>query len=120
MLTLTTPVSVPNIQKVHVDAVLLDGLNNVATVTCSVQGSGGIVYSVVNLQIRDASVGLSQGIRATVAPLGYADRVEVFSTSSATAFTDLVTAYTGAIVARNKAAESALLAAGLLPAGTVA
>jgi hypothetical protein len=117
MLTLTAAVTVPNIQKIHVDAVQLDSNLNVGTVTCSVQGSGGIIYSVVNLTVRD---GTSQGLRATVTPLGYADRVEVFSVSTATGFTDLVTAYTGAIVARNKAAESALLAAGLLPAGTVA
>lgn len=120
MLSLTTPIAIPNLQKIHVDAVQLDGNANVATVTCSVQGAGGIIYNVVNLQIRDAGVGLSQGLRATVAPVGYTDRVEVFTVSSPTAFTDLVTAYTGAIVARNKAAESALLAAGLLPAGTVA
>lgn len=117
MLSLTTPISIPNLQKVHVDAVQLDGNLNVGTVTCSVQGAGGIIYSVVNLQVRD---GTSQGLRATVAPVGYSDRVEVFSTSTPTGFSDLVTAYTGAIVARNKAAESALLAAGLLPAGTVA
>jgi hypothetical protein len=117
MLTLTSAISVPNVQKIHVDAVSLDGNANVGTVTCSVQGTGGIIYSVVALQVRD---GISQGLRATVAPLGYTDRVEVFSTSTATGFTDLVTAYTGNITTRNKAAESALLAAGLLPAGTVA
>ncbi len=119
MLTLTAAITVPNIQKIHVDAVQLDGVNNVATVTCSVQGPG-VTYGVYQLQVRDAAVGTSQGLRQTAAPLGYNDRVEVFTTSSPTAFSDLVTAYTGAIVARNKAAESALLAAGLLPAGTVA
>jgi hypothetical protein len=117
MLTLTTPITVPNIQKIHVDAVSLDGNANVASVTCSVQGTGGIIYSVVQLQIRD---GLSSGIRATVSPLGYLDRVEVFTTTTATGFTDLVTAYTGNITTRNKAVESALLAAGLLPPGVVA
>lgn len=120
MLSLTTPIAIPNLQKIHVDAVSLDGNALVGTVTCSVQGAGGLIYSVVALQIRDAGVGLSQGLRATVAPLGFTDRVEVFSVSSPTAFTDLVAAYTGAIVTRNKAAESMLLAAGLLPPGTVA
>lgn len=117
MLTLTTPVTIPNLQKIHVDAVLLDGNALVGTVACSVQGSGGVVYSVVNITVRD---GISQGIRATVSPVGFTDRVELFSTSTPTAFTDLVAAYTGAITARNKAAETALLTAGLLPAGTVA
>jgi hypothetical protein len=117
MLTLTTAIAVANIQKIHVDAVQLDGVALVATVTCTVQGSASRVYSVVSIQVRD---GVSQGIRATVTPLGYQDMVEVFSASTPTAFSDLVTAYSGAIVARNKAAESALLAAGLLPAGAVA
>lgn len=117
MLTLTAPISVPNIQKIHVDAVELDSNLLLGTVTCSVQGSGGLIYSVVTLSVRDGS---SQGLRATVSPLGYSDRVELFTVTTATGFTDLVTAYTGAINARNKAAESALLAAGLLPAGTVA
>lgn len=117
MLNLTTPIAVPNIQKIHVDAVQLDSNTNIGIVTCSVQGSGGIIYGVYQLPIRD---GQSQGIRATVSPLGYADRVELFTATTATGFTDLVTAYTGNITNRNKAAETALLTAGLLPAGTVA
>lgn len=117
MLTLTAAIAVANIQKMHVDAVQLDGNLNVATVTVTVQGSAGRVYSVITLQVRD---GLSQGIRATVTPLGYQDVVEVFTTTTATGFTDLVTASTGGITPRLKAAESALLAAGLLPAGAVA
>jgi hypothetical protein len=116
MLTLTAAIAIPNIQKIHVDAVQLDGNANVATVTCSVQGSAGKIYSMVNLAIRD---GVSQGLRATVAPVGYQDIVEVFTTTTPTGFSDLVTAYTGGITPRNKAAESMLLAAGLLPAGTV-
>lgn len=117
MLTLTAAISVPNIQKIHVDAVQLDSNTNIGTVTCSVQGGGGLIYGIYTLQVRD---GVSQGIRSTVTPLGYLDRVEVFSTTTATGFTDLVTAYTGNISTKNKNAESALLAAGLLPAGTVA
>lgn len=117
MLTLTTPIAVPNVQKIHVDAVQLDGNANVATVVCSVQGGGGLIYAIYTLQVRD---GQSLGIRATVAPLGYLDRLEVFSATTPTGFSDLVTASTGGIVARLKGAESALLAAGLLPAGAVA
>lgn len=118
MLTLTSAITVPNIQKIHVDAVQLDSNLNVGTVTCSVQGAGGIVYSIVTVTVRDGS---SQGLRATVSPLGYFDRVESFTVTTATGFTDLVTAYsTGSVTVKNKAAESALLAAGLLPPGTVA
>ena len=118
MLTLTAAIAVPNIQKVHVDAVQLDGNANVATITCSVQGGGGLIYGFFTLSVRD---GQSQGLQATVAPLGYLDRVQLFTASTPTGFTDFVAAYTGGTVtAKNKAAESALLAAGLLPPGTVA
>jgi hypothetical protein len=117
MNTLTAAIAIPNIQKMKVVAVTLDGDLNVGTVTISVQGSAGKVYSVVGLSVRDGS---SQGVRATVAPVGYQDIVEVFTTATATGFTDLVSAYTGNIGNRNKAAETALIAAGLMPAGTVA
>lgn len=116
MLALTTPVTIPNIQKMHVAAVQLDGDNSLATVTVVVQGTGSITYNTYQIVIRD---GTSQGLRATVSPLGYTDRCEVFTTSTPTGFSDLVTAYTGAIATRNKAAETALLAAGLLPPGSV-
>lgn len=115
MLTLTTPVTIPNLQKLHVVSVLLDGDNLLAAVVV-VQGTGNITYGTYQLTVKDD---VSSGLRAAVSPLGYNDRVEVFTTPSVGAFTALVTAYTGAIGARNKAAESALLAAGLLPAGTV-
>jgi hypothetical protein len=117
MNALTVAITIPNIQKLHVDAVTLDGNAMVATVIVSVQGAAGKIYSVVSLSVRDGS---SQGVRATVAPLGYQDIVEVFTVSTPTGFTDLVTAYTGAINARNKAVETALIAAGLMPAGVVA
>jgi hypothetical protein len=117
MLTLTAAIAVANVAKIHVDAVQLDGNALVGTVTCTVQGPAARVYMVATLAIRD---GVSQGIRATATPLGYLDVCEVFTVATPTGFTDLVTAYTGAIVARNKAAESMLLAAGLFPPGTVA
>lgn len=120
MLNLTTPISVPNIQKMHVDSVLLDVNLLQAIVFVSVQGTGGVQYgSPIPIVIKD---GDAQGIRATVSPLGYGDRVEVFAVTVgvSTSFTDIVTAYTGGIVARNKAVESVLMAAGLLPAGSVA
>jgi len=117
MLTLTTAVTVPNIQRIRVDAVQFDGNANVATVTCSVLGAGSLVYSVQTLFVRD---GACTGIRATASPLGYQDRVEAFTTTVPTGFSDLVTASTGNIGPRLRAAETSLLGAGLLPAGTVA
>lgn len=113
---LTTPITIPNIQKMHVAAVQLDSDNLVANVTVVVQGGGGIVYNTYPLVVRD---GNSQGIRATAAPLGYADRCELFIASTPSGFTSLVAAYTGTIAARNSATETALIAAGLMPPGVV-
>lgn len=117
MLTLSPPITVPNLQKLHVVSVQLDGDNLVASVIVVVQGTGNIVYGTYQLTIRDD---ISIGLRATVNPLGYNDRVESFSTPSVGAFSALVTAYTGVIGVRNKAAETSLQAAGLLPPGTIA
>jgi hypothetical protein len=117
MLTLTVPIPVPNLTKIHVDSVQLDGVLNQALVALTVQGAGGVVYQHITLGVRD---GVSDALRAKAAPLGYQDVLEVYALATPTGFTDLVTAYTGGIAARNKAAESALLAAGLLPAGAVA
>lgn len=117
MLTLTTPLPVPNLQKIKVAAVQLDGDNNVASITCVVFGPGAKVYATVGLSVRD---GDCQGLRGTVTPLGYSDIIELFTVTRATGFTDLVAAYTGNIGNRNKAAETFLMNAGLLPAGTVA
>jgi len=116
MLSLTTPITIPNLQKAHVASVQLDGDNLIAYVTVVVQGTGNITYGTYQLTVKDD---VSTGLRATVSPLGYNDRCEVFTAPSVGAFTALVTAMTGGISARLKAAESALLAAGLLLAGTV-
>jgi hypothetical protein len=117
MLTLTTAIAPGSINKIKVLSVELDGENLVGIVTVSAQGGGGKIYGTYQVSVRD---GQSQGVRATAAPLGFSDCVEVFTLATPTAFSDLVTAYTGAIAARNKAAESALVAAGLLPPGAVA
>lgn len=123
MLTLTTPITVPNVTKIHVDSVALDSNTNTGIVVCSVQCAGVIPYGgPLILTVRDGA-GNAQGIRATVTPLGVLDRLEVFAhATAATAFTDLVAAYSagGGVGVKNKAAESALLAAGLLPPGAVA
>jgi hypothetical protein len=119
MLTLTAAIAIPNIQKVHVDAVQLDSNSNTGVVTCSAQGGGALIYGVYTLTIKD---GPAQGLRATVTPTGFTDRVEVFTSTVPTAFTDLVTAYgtAGNVGAKNRAVETMLQAAGLLPAGTIA
>ncbi len=121
MLTLTAAIAVPNVQKIHVDAVQLDSNTNTGVVTASIQGGGGLVYAIYSLTVRDGP-GISQGLRATASPLGYLDRVEAFTTTVATAFTDLVTANASAgnVATKHKAVESMMLAAGLFPAGTVA
>ena len=118
MLNLTAAIAIPNIAKMRVDAVQFDGTLNVATVTATVFGVGapGKVYQVVTLTVRD---GTSTGVRANASSVGFTDMLEIFSAATPTGFTDLLASNTGNLTVRNKAAESALLAAGLLPAGTV-
>lgn len=118
MLSLTTPIAIPNVQKVHVDAVQLDSNTNTGVVTCSSQGGGALIYGVYALTVKDGS---AQGLRAAVSPTGYTDRVEVFTAAPATAFTDLVAAYgaAGNVAAKNRAVETMMQAAGLLPAGAI-
>jgi len=119
MLNLTVNVPVPNIAKMRVVVVDLNGDTNTALVTVSAQGAGALPWpQLFTLGIRDGS---SEGLRAKGTPLGYGDILEVFGFTTPTGFTDLVTAYVGGgISARNKAAESYLVTLGALPAGTVA
>jgi len=118
MLNLTVNIPVPNIAKMRVVVVDLNGDTNTALVTVAVQGAGALPWpQLYTLGIRD---GASEGLRAKASPLGYADILEIFGATTPTGFTDLVAASTGGIGARNKAAESFLVAAGLLPVGTVA
>jgi hypothetical protein len=119
MLNLTVNVPVPNITKMRVVVVDLNGDTNTALVTVAAQGAGALPWpTLLTLGIRDGS---SEGIRAKASPLGYGDILEVFGFTTPTGFTDLVTAYVGGgISARNKAAESYLVSIGALPAGTIA
>jgi hypothetical protein len=90
-----------------------------ATIYIVVQArsGGGLVYGTYQLNVRNGS---SQGIRATVAPASFVDRVEVFTVATPTGFTDILAAFVGATLAvRNSAVETALIAAGLMPAGAV-
>lgn len=116
-LALTTPITINNIQKIHVASVFLDGDNNLANIICVVTVSGGLQFGQpLQITVRD---GQSSGIRAKAVPLSATDVVEVFALTTPTGFTDLVTAYTGSINVRNKAAETALIASGCIPAGVV-
>lgn len=117
MNNLTTPITIPNIVKMHVASVQLDSDALTATISVVVQGAGNVVYGPTYiLTVRD---GPSTGIRANATPQTYNDRMEVFSATTPTGFTDLVSIYTGNINARNRAAETALITAGLMPPGTV-
>jgi hypothetical protein len=116
MNNLTTPITIPNIVKMHVVSVQLDSDALVATLNVNVQGAGNVSYGSYVLTVRD---GPSTGIRANATPQSYSDRMELFSATTPTGFTDLVTVYTGNINARNRAAETALITAGLMPPGTV-
>ena len=118
MLSLTVNIPVPNLNKMRVVVVDLNGDTNTALITIAVQGVGALSWpQVFTLGIRDGS---SDGLRAKGTPLGYGDIVEIFGFNTPTGFTDLVTAYVGSgINARNKAAEAYLSSIGALPAGNV-
>jgi hypothetical protein len=124
MLTFTTPIAVPQIVNAQVVRVAPDLDELAVYVTVKLRSGGNLPYPSVGtlytLGIRDG-VGLAQGLRATVAPTCYTDRAELFyHPTAATAFTDIVAAFVGASLAiKNKAVETALAAAGLLPAGAV-
>lgn len=122
MLTLTTPITVPNLTRLRVRRVEFDEDTSVAYVHVEAVGPGGAppVYpgSPFVLEIRN---GNSIGLRATASPASFTDRVQQFTIATPTGFTALVAAYVGATVAaRNRGAETAGVAAGWLPGGSVA
>lgn len=116
MLTLTSAITVPNITRFRVKNIASDDDSQSVTVTIDAMAAGARVYGTYKVIVKN---GASQGLREQVSPGGYNDIVEVYTGNYATGYTDLAT-LTGTPAARYKAAESALLAAGLLPAGTVA
>jgi hypothetical protein len=125
MNTLTTPIAVPQVTNLRVVRVAPDVDDQAIYLTVQARSGGLLPYPSVgtlyNLAVRDGA-GLAQGLRATAAPTCFTDRVEVFShPTAATAFTDLATAYAGAggLAVKNKAVESAMIAAGLMPPGVV-
>lgn len=120
MLTLTTPVSVPNLTKCRVKAVRLDQDSSTAFVDVEVGGAAGRIYATLSLAIRN---GLCDAIVRTSSPSGWNDLYGFGpQVTLATGFTDFVAAYTGAIAAKNKNAETWMSdpTRALLEAGTVA
>ncbi len=119
MITLTTPINIPNINRIRVKTVAIDTDASTAFVVAQAQQIGGNVYGAYQLQIVNGSC---IGLRANVAPTGPTDALQGFTASAPTGFTDVVAAYTngaGNLAAKNSAVETVLIAAGLLPAGTV-
>jgi len=122
--TLTATIAVPQIGNMRVVRVSPDLDDSAIYITVQVRSAAGLPYPSVGtlytLAVRDGA-GQAQGIRASLAPVAFNDRVEVFTHATvATAFTDINTAYVGASLAiKNKAVETALIAAGLMPAGVV-
>jgi hypothetical protein len=85
-----------------------------------VSGGGGRVYDEFVLHITN---GPCQGIRANATPVYLAkDVVERFTLSLPSGYTDITAAYVanGNLGAKLRAVETALIAAGLMPAGVVA
>lgn len=127
MLTLTSPVAVPNINRMEVVAVEPRGKINTVYVYVEVIGVGAATPNypggnfVWQLAITN---GVCQGIRAKSSPTSYGDRVEMFTATIATGFTDCVAQYRSGAndAAGRKNVETWLAdpARALLPAGSVA
>jgi hypothetical protein len=125
MVTLTTPITVPNLTRARLSRPDIDEDASVLTLRAEVGGAGGRIYGVYTLTIAN---GQAQGVRATAAPAGWGDVVQVFTRTTAdlpgiaTAYTDAVSAFLaggGALAARLRALETYLQSVGLLPAGSV-
>lgn len=118
MLTLTTPITCPNITKARVRRLETDEDNAEVRVMVELTGPSNRFYGNVDLAVRN---GMSDRVRANPAPLRFDDLVLVdrLAVSTATGYTDLSTLSGANPSARNRAAETALVSAGVLPAGTV-
>lgn len=118
MNVLTTPVNVRNVMRLRVSQVTFDQDSGTAYVAVqAINPLAATPYGVYSCAITN---GPSQGVRATIAPLGFTDCVESFSTNVATGFTDVLAAYAGATIAiRNRGVEQMMINAGLMPAGAV-
>jgi hypothetical protein len=125
MNTFTSAITIPNIQKCRLKKPLFDADASTLYVNCEVQGTGGIIYSGVGgsdgylLQLKN---GTCTGLRATASPIGFNDRVELFTSTISTGYTDGVAAFNGGGATdalKLKALETYCVAQGLLPAGTV-
>jgi len=118
MITLTTPTNIPNINRLRVNKVLIDQDASIAYINVVATQIGGNIYGTYQLQVVNGS---SQGLRANGAPTGPNDALQLFTLTTATGFTDMVSAYNGngSLATKNQAVETACIADGLLPAGTV-
>lgn len=122
MITLATPIAIPNLTKCRIVWAHIDGDLGLlqAQVEVGTAAAGGKVYATFLLEARDG--GTSNGVRAKSPPTSYADFVEGFSTTLLpTGFTDGAAAYrSGASHAAGiRALETWAQGVGLLPAGTV-
>lgn len=115
---LTVAINVRNVMRLRVSTATFDQDSGIATVVVqAINPLAALPYGVFICQITNGSC---QGVRATVAPQGFTDCVEGFTTPVATGFTDVVAAYVGAtIAARNRGIEQMMINAGLMPAGAV-
>lgn len=118
MNTLTATIAVPQITNLRVTRVAPDLDDAVVYITVQARNATGLVFPMpLPLVARN---GISDGVRAKVTPVGFFDRLEIFQVATPTGFTDVLAAFEGASLAiRNRAIETALIAAGLMPAGVV-
>jgi hypothetical protein len=127
MLTLSSAITIPNLAKMRLKRPLPDDDAQVFYVQCEVSTLANLAYDgdgagADRLYMLIVRNGVCQGIRATVSPTGFRDRVQLFSLNVPTGYTDAYAAYhntAGGFGAKIDALETALVAAGIMPAGTV-
>jgi hypothetical protein len=118
MITLTSNISIPNINRIRVKKVAFDQDATTAFIDVLALMVGGNTYSPYQIQIANGS---SVGLRANAAPTGATDELQLFSLTTATGYTTVFNAYNGngSNAVKNQAVETALISLGAVPTGTV-
>lgn len=118
MISLTTPVAVPNITRIQVVAFQADEEANEGVVTVELRSPAGSnrVYRRMKLAVRN---GKSEGLALNASPTGYQDLVSDIVVDTPTGFDTVLAAYVGAAnkAARLRAVETALISLGVLGSG---
>lgn len=119
MIVLTTPVNIPNVQRVKGSIPQIDEDSGTVILYVDLLGGGSRLYNRFQVAARNGSC---QGVRVRAIPMDFSDYFEVFTVEKPTAYTDICAAFLAAapnMGARVRAVEQKLLDLGLVPAGAV-